>query len=69
MDGEGRRGGCKQAGGRGGERRCGLRGVGQEHFGLRDADARYRHRHLDLLANADSRDAFVRRAAVPPKPP
>lgn len=37
---------------------------GQVYSGLTDVDLRYRHRHLDLIANADSRKALIDRAKI-----
>ena len=36
----------------------------KEHFGLKDPDARFRNRHVDLLANARVRQIFEGRSAV-----
>lgn len=36
----------------------------KEHFGLKDPDARFRNRHVDLLANAHVRKIFEGRSAV-----
>lgn len=37
---------------------------GQVFSGLSDVDMRYRHRHLDLIANAESRKALIDRAKI-----
>jgi lysyl-tRNA synthetase class 2 len=37
---------------------------GQVFSGLSDVDQRYRHRHLDLIANADARRALINRSRV-----
>ena len=36
----------------------------EKWHGLEDVEVRYRQRYLDLIANADSRDVFVKRAAI-----
>ena len=36
----------------------------EKWHGLRDKEARYRQRYLDLIANADSRDVFVKRSRI-----
>ncbi len=33
-------------------------------YGLSDVDQRYRHRHLDLIANADARKALINRSKI-----
>lgn len=37
---------------------------GHVYYGLTDIDQRYRHRHLDLIANADARKALIDRAKI-----
>ncbi|HWD40879.1 MAG TPA: lysine--tRNA ligase [Fimbriimonas sp.] len=37
---------------------------GQVFSGLSDVDTRYRHRHLDLLANADVRQTLIQRSKI-----
>jgi lysyl-tRNA synthetase class 2 len=41
-----------------------LRPPPEKHHGLTDVETRYRHRELDLIANAESREVFVTRAKV-----
>jgi lysyl-tRNA synthetase, class II len=41
-----------------------LRPPPDKYHGLEDIELRYRHRELDLIANADTRDLFRKRAAV-----
>jgi lysyl-tRNA synthetase class 2 len=41
-----------------------LRPPPEKRHGLRDVEVRYRHREVDLIANADVRDLFVLRARV-----
>ena len=41
-----------------------LRPLPEKFHGLRDVQARYRHRHLDLIANADSRRIFDARTQI-----
>ena len=41
-----------------------LRPLPEKWHGLRDVDLRYRRRYLDLIANADTRTVFSRRAAI-----
>src|SRR5204863_3049242 len=41
-----------------------LRPLPDKYHGLADVELRYRHRELDLIANADSRELFRNRAAV-----
>jgi lysyl-tRNA synthetase, class II len=41
-----------------------LRPPPEKHHGLRDVETRFRHRELDLIANADIRQLFVKRAQV-----
>lgn len=36
----------------------------EKHHGLTDKETRYRHRHLDLISNPDSRKAFITRAKL-----
>lgn len=36
----------------------------EKHHGLTDKEARYRHRHLDLISNPESRKAFITRAKL-----
>jgi lysyl-tRNA synthetase class 2 len=36
----------------------------EKHHGLRDQEARYRQRYVDLIVNPDVRDVFVKRTAV-----
>lgn len=37
---------------------------GQQWYGLADVEQRYRHRHLDLIANAEARKALIDRAKI-----
>jgi lysyl-tRNA synthetase class 2 len=37
---------------------------GEQWYGLTDVDQRYRHRHLDLIANHDSRKALLDRSRI-----
>ena len=37
---------------------------GQVYYGLSDIDQRYRHRHLDLIANADARKTLIDRSRI-----
>jgi len=41
-----------------------LRDIPKEHFGLEDVETRYRHRELDLVANAESRELFILRTKI-----
>jgi lysyl-tRNA synthetase class 2 len=41
-----------------------LRPPPEKHHGLRDVEQRYRHRELDLIANAEVRDLFMTRARI-----
>jgi lysyl-tRNA synthetase class 2 len=41
-----------------------LRPPPEKYHGLEDIELRYRHRELDLIANAETRDVFRKRAAV-----
>ena len=41
-----------------------LRPVPKEYYGLEDIETRYRHREVDLLANAEARDLFMLRSRV-----
>ncbi len=41
-----------------------LRPLPDKFHGLSDTEARYRHRHLDLMTNDDSRNAFIVRSQV-----
>ncbi|SRR6266511_1199234 len=41
-----------------------LRPPPEKYHGLEDVELRYRHRELDLIANAETRDLFRKRAAV-----
>jgi lysyl-tRNA synthetase, class II len=41
-----------------------LRAPPEKYHGLEDVETRYRHRELDLLANAESREVFLLRARV-----
>ena len=41
-----------------------LRDIPKEHFGLEDVETRYRHRELDLIANAETRELFILRSKV-----
>ncbi len=41
-----------------------LRDVPKEYYGIEDVETRYRHRELDLLANADARELFILRTKV-----
>ncbi|GIV01819.1 MAG: lysine--tRNA ligase [Fimbriimonadales bacterium] len=37
---------------------------GERWYGLSDVEERYRHRYLDLIANPDSREIFLKRSAI-----
>lgn len=39
-----------------------LAALPEKWHGLQDVDERFRHRHLDILSNADTRERFVKRA-------
>ncbi|MBI2546585.1 lysine--tRNA ligase [Candidatus Woesearchaeota archaeon] len=39
-----------------------LRPLPEKHAGLRDTEIRYRHRTLDLIANPESREVFIKRS-------
>jgi len=41
-----------------------LRPPPEKHHGLTDVETRYRHRELDLMANAEARELFITRAAA-----
>ncbi len=41
-----------------------LRPPPEKHHGLSDVETRFRHRELDLIASAESRDVFITRARV-----
>jgi lysyl-tRNA synthetase, class II len=41
-----------------------LRDIPKEHFGLEDVETRYRHRELDLVANAETRELFILRSKI-----
>jgi lysyl-tRNA synthetase class 2 len=41
-----------------------LRPPPEKHHGLRDVETRFRHRELDLIANAEARELFVTRARI-----
>jgi lysyl-tRNA synthetase class 2 len=41
-----------------------LRPPPEKHHGLRDVETRFRHRELDLMANAEARELFILRARV-----
>jgi len=41
-----------------------LRPLPEKWHGLRDKELRFRHRYLDLIANAESRQVFARRSAI-----
>jgi lysyl-tRNA synthetase class 2 len=41
-----------------------LRPPPEKHHGLQDVETRFRHRELDLMANAEARDLFIARAGV-----
>ncbi|HVE14342.1 MAG TPA: amino acid--tRNA ligase-related protein, partial [Elusimicrobiota bacterium] len=41
-----------------------LRPIPEKWHGLTDTDTRYRHRHLDLIANAEAREIFRARSAI-----
>jgi len=41
-----------------------LRPPPEKHHGLTDVETRFRHRELDLIANADTRELFITRARV-----
>jgi lysyl-tRNA synthetase, class II len=37
---------------------------GQRWYGLEDVELRYRHRHLDLIANPEARDMLIKRSKI-----
>jgi len=41
-----------------------LRDVPKEHFGIENVETRYRHRELDLIANAETRELFILRTKI-----
>jgi lysyl-tRNA synthetase class 2 len=41
-----------------------LRPMPEKWHGLTDTDLRYRHRHMDLIASPESREAFLKRAKI-----
>jgi len=41
-----------------------LRMLPTEHFGLKDQEQRYRHRHLDLIMNEATRNKFITRSKI-----
>src|SRR5205085_9897545 len=41
-----------------------LRPPPEKHHGLQDVETRFRHRELDLIANAEARELFITRARV-----
>ncbi|HEV7847133.1 MAG TPA: lysine--tRNA ligase [Thermoleophilaceae bacterium] len=41
-----------------------LRSVPQEYYGLEDVETRYRHRELDLIGNAETRELFITRTKI-----
>jgi lysyl-tRNA synthetase class 2 len=41
-----------------------LRDVPKEHYGIEDVETRYRHRELDLIANAETRELFILRTRI-----
>jgi lysyl-tRNA synthetase class 2 len=41
-----------------------LRPLPEKWHGLKDVETRYRHRHLDLIANPEVREVFVRRSRI-----
>ena len=41
-----------------------LRDVPKEYYGVEDVETRYRHREIDLLANAESRELFILRSKI-----
>jgi lysyl-tRNA synthetase class 2 len=41
-----------------------LREVPKEYYGIQDIETRYRHREVDLLANQETRELFIRRTKV-----
>jgi lysyl-tRNA synthetase, class II len=41
-----------------------LRSVPKEYYGLEDVETRYRHREVDLLANEETRELFIRRTKI-----
>ena len=41
-----------------------LRDIPKEHYGIEDVETRYRHRELDLIANAESRELFILRTKI-----
>jgi lysyl-tRNA synthetase, class II len=41
-----------------------IRPLPKEHFGLKDRETRYRHRHADLAANPEVREVFLKRSRI-----
>jgi lysyl-tRNA synthetase class 2 len=41
-----------------------LRDVPKEHYGIENVETRYRHRELDLIANAETRELFILRTRI-----
>jgi lysyl-tRNA synthetase, class II len=41
-----------------------LRDVPKEYYGIEDVETRYRHREVDLLANAEARELFILRSKI-----
>jgi len=41
-----------------------LRDIPKEHYGIEDVETRYRHRELDLIANAETRELFILRTKI-----
>ncbi len=41
-----------------------LRDVPKEYYGVEDVETRYRHREVDLLANAETRELFILRSKI-----
>lgn len=41
-----------------------LRPLPDKWHGLSDVETRYRHRHLDLISNKESRDVFIKRSGI-----
>ena len=36
----------------------------EKYHGLADVEIKYRHRHLDLITDQDSRDVFIKRSRI-----
>ena len=41
-----------------------LRPLPDKHKGLSDQETKYRQRYVDLIANADSREVFIKRSKI-----